>query len=187
VPHLTDTLATIKHVVRVAGLIKQWIDESAYSSETMNQISTQAQRIISAILEPLRSEEVRIPTEFHPSLMPAILALGATLNKTLEHIRVWSSPETRYHRKIIAFRSPAKVAAIFQEHEKNINRDANVLQLAIIAVMFRQMAHREVLIPPKTRTLDLLQNHEIVHFWKTMVGEEVRACFPFRADARFFP
>src|SRR5438876_10339642 len=131
-----DPIAIVSTVIYVLTEIKAWIDMIEQRKEIIRTIAGQVE-LISNVLEPLQLRINELPESTTEPLkklvLPSILALGATLNKVLEHLRIWEPQGPgRTRHTLVAFIAPGRVIAIFEAHQRKISEGINVLQFALI-------------------------------------------------------
>jgi hypothetical protein len=165
-----DPLSTVVSVIRIAARLKKWIDDTEEKNEVAKEISQYADRI-SLVLEALKDKITSVQDEFIKLLGPAIEQLGATLQKTFEHLQVWSPTQMHTSKKIIAFFSPATVTAIFQGHRNRIFQDMNVLLFTISTASYLGnhipdiLKNNQLKDISKPDPLKWVRNAEVRDFW----------------------
>ena len=156
----------IATVVHTAVLIKKWIDETQKKEETILNISQTVQRV-SNILQTL-SAGARV-RQNNDILASEILCLGSALNKTLEHLFVWS-PRKFGIKKVISFVNPSTVTEILREDERNINQQIIMVLFMLSTLNYLQTTENEC---PAPNALNWIKNEGVAKFWEDHVGREV--------------
>jgi len=168
-----DPLSIVTSVIGVALAIKTWTETNKEKKEVMEEISGHADRV-SHVLGVLKDKMISDPEEFDRLLGPPVIALGVTLNKTLEHLKVWSSGQMQTSKKIVSFFAPGTVTAIFQGHQKRIFQDMTIVLFSISTATYLQSNLPDQLKKfSKPAPLEWVRNSEVRDFWASRKFEEV--------------
>jgi len=171
-----DPIGMVISAYQVAVAIKSWIDRLEERNESMQQIGVHVVSVFN-VLEPLRSKTLTAPEHVASIWAPAVASLGAALNKTLEHLRVWEARQRRKFTslsKIVAFVTPETVTAIFQSDEKRISRELTVLLFTMSTISFIQSQPDSTRMQPvKPQPLKWIRNAEVVDLWERPIGADV--------------
>src|ERR1700738_1732914 len=97
-----DFAGIISSAALTISAIAKWDDEISERNETLIDISTAVARL-SSILDLLRKKAET--GELNTIIGPEILALGAVLKKTLEHVEIWRNRRGR--KGILALFNPS--------------------------------------------------------------------------------
>jgi hypothetical protein len=158
-----DFAGIISSAALTISAIAKWDDEISERNETLIDISTAVARL-SSILDLLRKKAET--GELNTIIGPEILALGAVLKKTLEHVEIWRNRRGR--KGILALFNPSYVLAKLQNDERKISQQIIELLFAVAVSDLSQNG--------KPNVHQWIRNHEVLRFWEVHVGNEVQPC-----------